>query len=257
MDTSSVAGGLLVLFVWGFGVWKAAEVWSHPFLNGEPKENRKANKPGSILPKLFWICHGLLLLAAVTRMLLDKEMFRPIWMPALMFGEIGLIALGIHVENATKVEPQLIRLSTQHKLKTKSGYEGALYWTRAFWVFEKPRHIFGATFLFIGSILLSIFNNVFELLALFSFNLLFCLFIFCRYTTLMIKKDGVIVHRWLESFPTTKISNTDIVSVQIDKPILHRIFGVMRLTIKKTGNKYLRISLNDPMKAKEYLEHQA
>lgn len=141
MNNSLLIGGLIGVALWGFGVWKAAQLWSPPFLFDAPKNIKKKEKNGSIIPKLFWFCNGLLLIAAVTRMTLPKEMFRPVWMPALILGEIGALGLTIHMENTAKVTRNLIRLSAV-------GYKGFLYWTPAFWIFEKPVQIFCAAFLF-------------------------------------------------------------------------------------------------------------
>jgi hypothetical protein len=246
MDNSILIGGLIVI-LWGLGVWKAAELWSPPFLFEESKPTPKVAKPGSILPKLFWFCNGLLLIAVLTRMTLPKEIFRPIWMSTLVLGEVGLLALSIHLENTANATRSLIRLSA-------IGYEGVLFWTRASWTSEKPILIFCAILLFVGSGILTFFNEDFKHLTLFGLNLLICLFAICRYTTLAVKKDGVTIYRWLDTFPTTKISNTDIASIRIDKPILHRVFGVSRLTLAKVRGNHLSVALKDPMKIKKYIE---
>lgn len=254
MSNSIVAGGITLLLLWVFGLWKAAELWSPPFLSQESPATKKTNKQQSIIPKLFWSCQALLLITTLLCMTDAKETLRFIWIPALILGEIGSLVLAIYAENATKAEPRLICLSAQHKLNIQTGYEGALYWTRAFWIFEKPIQIFCSIFLFIVCGLLTFLNSDFRYLTFFGLNLLVLFLVFCKYTTLVVKKDGVTIHRWLEAFQTTKIPSTNIASVQIDKPILHRFFSVQRLTIKSTTGAPSRAALKDPSKAKKYLD---
>jgi hypothetical protein len=252
MSNPTVITGLILLFLWVIGLWMAVEWWSPRFTLKEPTHPQPAEDSGSILPKLFWTCCGLIVASMCLKLSPWDEFLRPLWISTFVLGLVGLIALIVRVEITGMAEPRMIRLSTQHNLKTMDGYENILYWTFAYWVFEKPLPtvLTALMFGFGLPVVLFISDRGFDF-AFCGALLMFGLWGICRFTTLVVKREGVTIHRWLERFPTTRIASADIAGVRVDESAIHRFFGVSRLTIKYAGDSEIKIALRDPTKAKD------
>ena len=247
-----IAALVLIIF-WIIGLWKAVELWSPRFSIAESIQ-RTAADTKSILPKLFWICNGLILIGAGLQIAGLPEIFRPVEIAAFGLGITGLIALEIHVDIMGMVEPRLIRLTARHKLKTREGYEDVLYWTCAYWVFEKPLAVSCAWILFGLGLLHMLLADGPPIISIVGVFVVFGLWGICRYTTLVVKRDGVTIHRWLSRFPTTRIPIADITDVRVDIPIAHRFFGVSRLTITDSEHNEHRVALKEPTRALECID---
>ena len=239
----SLAIGLVLIALWTLGLWKALEWWS-PRSSVADRIQESSEHASSIIPRTFWICCVLLTLAAIARWTWPGDPFRPIWVGLFVLGTSGIIVLNIRVEITAMSDPRLILLSRKHHLKTDEGHENVLRWARAHWFFEKPASIVCTAGVLLVGAILSLFDSRFIFVGLGSFVTLYGLWGICRYTTLFVRSDGIILQRWFSSSPTRRIPLSEIDRCQVDQPLSHHRFRVFRLTL--FGSKTVSIAVKDP-----------